>query len=231
MGYGLNLTNILPKAGLIYQSKWNVTQHSRHDEYIRKALQRVYLVNDSGKSMDKHESRSIIDNVLASNIMLATDQDMIDLLIDLEGDLGFLNFCDALLDRIDWAKKLNERAFYDFIFQLIEARKEWKKSPRPPFNLEEHSATARAIDGFLEAAGRRWDSACAEFEIFCACDGLGEDESDSYEDGDNTTMCGTGEDEEGTDKFKVDMRSLGDVLDDEMRTEEMVSEMDKMNLD
>ncbi|KAI1494034.1 hypothetical protein F5X96DRAFT_684766 [Biscogniauxia mediterranea] len=225
-----HLIDLMPKAGMIYQSRWHVTRKTRHDSHVCISLLQAGIGTKSKTAAEKSKAREAVDDVIASSIAIATTPDIINMLEDDEEEgLGLFRFCDALKPHLNWAEGLPGAAFYDFIFFVIEARREWKINPRYPFDPEEQCAIARAADAFLEAAGRRWDSARADFELFCVCGGMEEDEEEGGEDEEEGKE--EEEEEEEEERSTINMDPLGEVLDHEMQTDEIVSEMDKMDLD
>ncbi|KAI5924216.1 hypothetical protein F4810DRAFT_709934 [Camillea tinctor] len=225
------LKKMMPKNGLIYRPQCCITRKRRHDAYIFLAFLRAGLVTEGNRSRDVGNAKQAIDQAMTSSISIASTADVINKLEedDSEDVIGIIRFFDALKPRLAWAENINDTAFYDFIFFIIEARREWKANPQYPFELEEHCTMARAIDNFLELTGSsRWDRARAEFDFFCHCDNMEEYQVEGVVEDDDDDET-TDESMEGEETISMD--PLEEVLDHAMKTDEIVSEIIKMEMD
>lgn len=71
----------------------------------------------------------------------------------------------ALRDATPWARGKWTVTWFKFFLEMVYARIKWKAYPRPPFNTEQHTATAKSIDAFLEAAQDLWSPVHFAFQV------------------------------------------------------------------
>ncbi|KAI1077140.1 hypothetical protein F5B20DRAFT_553329, partial [Whalleya microplaca] len=158
------LTNYLPAAGMVYSDNRRITQRDLHDTYVLESLRKAALVpKDDVSGLVAKEAKLAVDQALAGSIALLTmKQDVVTLLKDSADnyeDWGLFKSFDEIKGRTPWFKDLSSTIFLNFFYQLIEARAAWHRNPRPPFDVNQHSLTAKAIDAFFQAAGDDWATA------------------------------------------------------------------------
>ncbi|KAI0156798.1 hypothetical protein GGR57DRAFT_501185 [Xylariaceae sp. FL1272] len=166
--HGIELIDSLPKRGFIYDSKLRITDRLKRDRAIRRTLKAVPL---------DLKNREAVDKTLASVFVEGRHEDIIK------------------IARLSWAKDLSDFTFYDFILKMVDARKAYNANPRPPFDVSQHSETARAIDELIALAGSNWNTMNTDLALFQLAGGLDEG------------------DEEDEDAERMDLESLDQSLD------------------
>ncbi|KAI1464179.1 uncharacterized protein F4812DRAFT_462929 [Daldinia caldariorum] len=207
MPYSNQLMIFLPRAGMIYPPGHHFLQRSRKDNIVMVSLEQAGFAEHS--RLPAKKTTRAVDEALASIFTTAMEPDIIQHLTTEDGDL--FDFLGVLCER------------------LAEARKEWQQNPRPPFDPDQQSKTARSIDALLSAVGDRWNR--AEFEIYELVGGW--EEYDDEEIDKNYSDCSTLEaldDDNGSSEsmqMEVDSltTSLEDVADEEA-IKKGVEEMD-----
>ncbi|KAI1270344.1 hypothetical protein F5Y18DRAFT_434743 [Xylariaceae sp. FL1019] len=187
-----NLIDNAPKRGMIYADKFRITSRDKRDHAIRRALRTVGL---------KATDRDGIDRAFASVFVEAIDE---------EDHLVLFKFADALKPRLRWTQELSDADFYEFIVKVVDARRAYKASPRPPFDISQHSETARAIDELLAAVGTSWDTINTDLTLFELVGG--NDDDDAEDDG----------------STKMDLSSLQTSLDEAVRENRAKEEEESM---
>ncbi|KAI1138152.1 hypothetical protein F5Y05DRAFT_413466 [Hypoxylon sp. FL0543] len=224
------LKEFLPNAGMVLPSSTIVLGMQRRDTGIMKAFE-VANFAEAGTGPTK-AAKAAVDQALAQTFILATSPQMMKELCGEGG--GVLHFLGVLRTAVPWAERVGESTFIKFCQCLVDARLAWKKNPRPPFNIIEHSATARAIDDLLEAAGPKWCH--ADFEIYALVGGFEEDEeNDKEEEGGEASganQAGESSSSAGpSDSTDIEMTDLAEALEEDSQEEELRRGMEEMDLD
>ncbi|OTA68475.1 hypothetical protein K449DRAFT_450743 [Hypoxylon sp. EC38] len=169
------LKEFLPRTGMVFPSANLVLGARRKDTGVMKAFEVANFAEVRGGPTKT--AKAAVDQALAETFTLALDPQIFKHLTT-EGE-GLFDFLGALNKAVPWAGRVGESTFIKLCQCLVDARLAWKASPRPPFDINQHCATARSIDVLLEAAGGRWSPAM--FEIYEIVGGFDEDEDEDVE--------------------------------------------------
>ncbi|KAI2620413.1 hypothetical protein GGR54DRAFT_639450 [Hypoxylon sp. NC1633] len=195
------LVDFVPRAGMAYPPLDYLLGRQRRDASIMAALEQTGFAEP--RHHPNRETRTTVDQVLADTLMAATEPHAFAYLCG-EGD-DIIDFLSALRDATPWAMQVGESVFIQFCYCLVEARKAWKRDPRPPYEIGEHSNTAKVIDILLESVGSRWRD--ADFEIYGELAGAWYDDEDA---GGGDKMM---EDLEEEVRKGIENMDIGDMMD------------------
>ncbi|KAI0137625.1 hypothetical protein F4776DRAFT_671026 [Hypoxylon sp. NC0597] len=227
------LKEFLPRTGMIFPPASIVLGARRRDVGVMKAFEVANFaeVRKGPTTM----ARAAIDQALAETFTLAVDPRIFKHL-RAEGG-GLFDFLGALRKAVPWAGRVGEATFIKLCQCLVDARLAWKASPRFPFEINQHCATARSIDVLLEAAGGDWNNAM--FDIYDFVGGFNEDEDDNAggdeEDKDEQEMSKAGPSSSSADPSgsaaDIEMTDLAAALEEDLQEEELRQRVEEMDLD
>ncbi|KAI0839196.1 hypothetical protein F5Y06DRAFT_295814 [Hypoxylon sp. FL0890] len=227
------LKGFLPTKGMILPVSGPVLGGKRRDTAIMKAFE-VAKFAEVGKG-PTNTAKSAVDQALAEVFTLATDPQIINHLTAEGG--GLFDFLGKLRKAVPWLERTGESTFIKLCQCLVDARLAWKKSPRPPFDINEHSATARSIDVLLDAAGGHWSPAM--FEIYEIVGGFDEDEDEDEEEKAEEEGKASGAIQAGKSSSSagpsgsadMEMTDLAAALEEDLQEEEIARGMEMMEID
>ncbi|KAI1771962.1 hypothetical protein F4818DRAFT_454176 [Hypoxylon cercidicola] len=149
----LVLKYYLPKAGMIYPPQACVFGRNYRDKNIRISLKQAGIIVNSPEVKRSHQMK-MVDDTLAELFTLALRPDIF---AKLTGQChGSVDHLLALRDGTPWARRGWTVTWFKFFLGMVYARLKWKEYPREPFNIEQHAATAKSIDAFLDATKDLW---------------------------------------------------------------------------
>ncbi|KAI1803626.1 hypothetical protein F4811DRAFT_327141 [Daldinia bambusicola] len=225
MPYKNQLRTFLPRAGMIYPSKRYFLNKRFKDTIVMILLERAGFAEPT--KGPRLKAVRAVDEALASIFTIAMKSDIICHLTAEDGDL--LDFLGVVKDAVSWAERIRESTFIQLCERLVEARNAWQQNPRPPFDPDKQSKTARSIDALLKAIGNRWNR--AQFEIYELAGGWEEDDGDEINE--NNSDCSTlkvlDSDNRSSESVQIEMSSLTTALEevtDEETIREGVKQMD-----
>ncbi|OTA87349.1 hypothetical protein M434DRAFT_15496 [Hypoxylon sp. CO27-5] len=231
------LKEFLPRTGMVFPSANLVLGVRRKDTRVMKAFEVANFAEVRGGPTKT--AKAAVDQALAETFTLALDPQIFKHLTT-KGK-GLFDFLGALKKAVPWAGRVGESTFIKLCQCLVDARLAWKASPRPPFDINQHCATARSIDVLLEAAGGRWSSAM--FEIYEIVGGFNEDEDEDEDvEGDEveeekgeqeTSQAGLPSSSADPSSSSVDiqMTDLAAALEEDLQEEELRQGFEEMDLD
>ncbi|KAH6630625.1 hypothetical protein B0J18DRAFT_475431 [Chaetomium sp. MPI-SDFR-AT-0129] len=148
----------MPRAGMIYYPDGPIMNNTRKEYAVAKRLKRVM---PDPKSLDRRtvdatfaqifkEATAVLQKANTGNGTAtgASTNDPIAFIIQLKASPAL---------KI-WTSDLFPNHFIPLFLLLRGARQKWHKSPRAPFNVEEHTKTARAIDEFEAVSKFVWNT-------------------------------------------------------------------------
>ncbi|KAI6080201.1 hypothetical protein F4821DRAFT_276604 [Hypoxylon rubiginosum] len=147
------LKQLLPRAGMIYPPQPRVFGRSYRDTKILIALKQAGII-DIHAGLKRNELKKAVDEAIAEVFNLALSPPIFAMLTgQCQGSRDHLV---ALRDATPWARRDWTVTWFKFFLGMVYARINWQVNRRPPFNTEQHTATAKSIDAFLEAAKDLW---------------------------------------------------------------------------
>ncbi|KAK6083129.1 hypothetical protein SCUP234_03957 [Seiridium cupressi] len=180
MKFNQLLIDYLPKAGMLYKSNVLVLSRNARDANLLRALKTASLIGD-GKISDEEfkQGKENVKEAIVATFAAAADPNLIGLIRS--GDL--LDFESKLRESVPWAvaAAVSDSVFTEFLHALVNARQQWRRYPRAPFDVSQHSPAVLQIDAFLGVAGDDWARAEANHQVYELAGGFEEDEE---EDGD-----------------------------------------------
>ncbi|KAK6066452.1 hypothetical protein SCUP515_10638, partial [Seiridium cupressi] len=180
MKFNQLLIDYLPKAGMLYKSNVLVLSRNARDANLLRALKTASLIGD-GKISDEEfkQGKENVKEAIVAIFAAAADPNVIGLIRS--GDL--LDFESKLRESVPWAvaAAVSDSVFTEFLHALVNARQQWRRYPRAPFDVSQHSPAVFQIDAFLGVAGVDWARAEANHQVYELAGGFEEDEE---EDGD-----------------------------------------------
>lgn len=149
------LTDIMPDGGLLLQ-KTQVMSSMSADQKARNAFKFTGIIVGFGtKNIEKN--RLNIDQAVAQLLERGCKQDSIAFYNGRpDGRGGFLPYLIELRATSTWSSKMPWPVFAEFIYRLAKGKMEWEKTPQYPFDVAEHSATARQIEVLMERLPDFW---------------------------------------------------------------------------
>ncbi|KAK4140410.1 uncharacterized protein C8A04DRAFT_14978 [Dichotomopilus funicola] len=158
----------MPRAGMIYYSDSPIMNNTRKEYAVAKRLKRVM---PDPKSLDRRtvdatfaqifkEAKAVLQKANTGNdtVTGASTNDPIAFIIQLKASPALKT----------WTSDLFPNHFIPLFLLLRGARQKWHKSPRAPFNVEEHTKTARAIDEFEAVSKFVWNTSFVAFWLIRA---------------------------------------------------------------
>lgn len=143
------LRHKIPKAGMIYPFNYTLLRTQRNDVGVYTAIKKSQGVPSMTTPM--------LDSVLCRIFEEATA-----LIEQKEGSehggnsVTFMRSLRARPGLRDLWKRRSVSMLTSIFLVLRCARLNWHKTPRPPYNVDEHCKTARAIDAFLAVDNLTW---------------------------------------------------------------------------
>ncbi|KAI1414976.1 hypothetical protein F5Y13DRAFT_187665 [Hypoxylon sp. FL1857] len=210
-----SLKDFLPRAGLVYEDGYDILGREKRDHKILTAFCKAGFVKIAKGASDK-ESKANVDQALADTFTVALQPHILDLAQFESRDI--YAYLTSLHTNTPWAYRVGENTFFCFFWAVVEARKRWHASPRPPFDINEHSKAARQIDALLEAMGSFYSS--ADYEVFKLVGGLEDDDDEEDKN----------EDEGGKDG-DIDMTDVAAALNEDIAEDDLRRGVEAMNID
>ncbi|KAI1768114.1 hypothetical protein GGR53DRAFT_462637 [Hypoxylon sp. FL1150] len=167
------LRSFLPKAGLTWKPDFDVLMERSRDTSALIALKTTVMVSTNTRKETK-ATMKVVDEVLATLFTTALEPVILQLLTEQHEAFDFFT---AVHRSNPLAAKVSEATFVRLFGALVKARKAWKKNPRPPFDVERHSVTAKAVDEFLRQA-HNWTGAYVKVYNIVLQDGPDDDDQD-----------------------------------------------------
>ncbi|KAK9780908.1 hypothetical protein SCAR479_02094 [Seiridium cardinale] len=180
MKFNQLLIDYLPKAGMLYKSNVLVLSRNARDANLLRALKTASLIGDGKVSEEEFkQGKENVKEAIVAIFAAAADPNLIGLIRS--GDL--LDFESKLRECVPWAvaAAVSDSVFTEFLHALVNARQQWRRYPRAPFDVSQHSPAVLQIDAFLGVAGDDWARAEANHQVYEMAGGFEEDEE---EDGD-----------------------------------------------
>ncbi|KAI1371790.1 hypothetical protein F4677DRAFT_463706 [Hypoxylon crocopeplum] len=223
----------MPLSGMVYLAQRDLLGRQYRDEKVITALAAAGIISVKPGGISQRQSKRNTDQALAGVFAAALNPVLVS---RLKAGKDFISYLLAARKTIPWAKLIGEATFISLCRLLANARKAWHASPRLPFAIDEHSATARAIDELLEVVGKKWND--AYFSVYDLAGGFSDDndevgeESEDEEMGDTTAgpsaMPSFNADQAETD---IEMGDLAAALEEDTLADEITEGVDKMDID
>lgn len=138
----------LPRKGLKLPDKHQFLKRDNQNTQVLRAFisAGVVLLTSNTNTPDNKASKEAVEKALVALFVDAAGPNALAL-------LDTWDFMSNLQEKTAWAAGLSESIFTQFFHNLVDARKNWRRDPQPPFDTDQHSALAQQIDVFLVAAG------------------------------------------------------------------------------
>ncbi|KAI1479254.1 hypothetical protein K445DRAFT_10081 [Daldinia sp. EC12] len=220
-----DLELFLPRAGMIYPPACRFLKRKRQDVRVMISFEKAGFA-EPGKG-PRRRAKRVIDEALAEMFTLGMQPEIISHLS--AGGGGLLDFLCALKHNVTWAKRIGESTFIQLCERLVKARRAWQENPRPPFDPNQQSKTARSIDALLGATEGRWNG--VEFEIYELVGGWEEGEDENGNDKNNSESSTPLDSTTGLfDGMQIDMGDLTTALEDFINEDAIREGVEQMDL-
>ncbi|KAI1138151.1 hypothetical protein F5Y05DRAFT_413465 [Hypoxylon sp. FL0543] len=162
---------LLPQVGMVYPFQKDFLSKEQRDEQVTAALKQAGII-DTGPGASDTTNKKAVDKALADLFTLVAQPYVTFHLPDEDVNLPGMTQRTG-----SWVRHIAKPVFTQLIQSLINARVAWYKNPSEPFETNQHSATARKIDVFMDSVEGQVDRA-----ISTLFDNIGEYSVKEYEE-------------------------------------------------